>query len=40
MLTDESLRERMFGAVALEFAKVSAAQGLPPSLAGFEKPVR
>jgi hypothetical protein len=38
--TDESLRERLFGAVALEFAKVSAAQGLPPSLAGFEKPVR
>jgi len=36
----ESLRERLFGAVALEFARVSAAQGLPPSLAGFEKPVR
>jgi len=34
----ESLRERLFGAVALEFARVSAAQGLPPSLAGFEKP--
>jgi pimeloyl-ACP methyl ester carboxylesterase len=38
--TDESLRERLFGTVALEFAKVSAAQGLPASLAGFEKPVR
>ena len=40
MPADESLRERLFGAVALEFAKVSAAQGLPASLAGFEKPVR
>ena len=37
---DESRRERMFAAVALEFAKVSAAQGLPPSLAIHEKPVR
>ena len=40
MPADESLRERLFGVVALEFAKVSAAQGLPASLAGFEKPVR
>ncbi len=38
--TDESNRERMMGAVALAFARVSAADGLPPDLAGFEKRVR
>jgi pimeloyl-ACP methyl ester carboxylesterase len=38
--TDESLREHLFGAVALEFAGVSAGEGLPPSLAGFEKQIR
>jgi hypothetical protein len=37
---DESRRERMFAAVALRFARQSAADGLPASLAGFEKPVR
>jgi hypothetical protein len=38
--TDESNRERCIGAAALEFARVSAADGLPPALAGFEKRVR
>ncbi|MCX7031205.1 MAG: alpha/beta hydrolase [Spirochaetes bacterium] len=38
--TVESRRELLFGAVALEFAKVSAADGVPPSLARFEKKVR
>jgi pimeloyl-ACP methyl ester carboxylesterase len=37
---DETHRERMFAAVALEFARQSAADGLPASLAGFEKKVR
>ena len=37
---DERYRERMFAAVALEFARQSAADGLPASLAGFEKQVR
>jgi len=37
---DESHRERMFAAVALQFARQSAADGLPASLAGFEKRVR
>lgn len=37
---DESQRERMFGAVSLEFARVRAEDGLPPALALFEKPVR
>ncbi len=36
----ESRRERMFAAVALEFARRSAAEGLPATLAGFEKKVR
>jgi hypothetical protein len=40
MPVEESLRERMFAAAALEFARQSAAEGLPPSLAGFEKKVR
>lgn len=38
--TVESRRELIMGAVALEFAKVSAADGVPPSLAGFERRVR
>jgi len=37
---EESRRERMFAAVALQFARLSAADGLPASLAGFEKRVR
>ena len=37
---DEAHRERMFAAVALEFARRSSADGLPASLAGFEKKVR
>jgi pimeloyl-ACP methyl ester carboxylesterase len=38
--TGESQRERMFAAVALEFARVSAGQGLPPCLSIHEKPIR
>jgi pimeloyl-ACP methyl ester carboxylesterase len=37
---DESRRERMFAAVALEFASVSSADGLPATLADFEKKLR
>ncbi|HSV55990.1 MAG TPA: alpha/beta fold hydrolase [Magnetospirillaceae bacterium] len=37
---DESLRERLFGLAAMEFARVGASDGLPPSLAGFERRVR
>ena len=37
---DEGDRERLFGVAALEFARVSAADGLPPALAAFEKPLR
>jgi pimeloyl-ACP methyl ester carboxylesterase len=37
MPTDESKRERLMGLIALELAKVSAAQGVPASLAAFEK---
>ena len=37
---DERDRERLFGIAALEFARVSAADGLPPSLAHFEKRLR
>jgi pimeloyl-ACP methyl ester carboxylesterase len=37
---EESRRERMFAAVALQFARQSAAEGLPKTLAGFEKKVR
>jgi hypothetical protein len=37
---DESHRERMFAAVALQFARLSATDGLPASLAAFEKQVR
>jgi pimeloyl-ACP methyl ester carboxylesterase len=37
---DESHRERMFAAVALQFAHQPAADGLPASLAGFEKKIR
>jgi hypothetical protein len=38
--TDESRRELLFGAVALEFSRVGAADGLPESLARFERTVR
>jgi hypothetical protein len=38
--TDESDRERCMAASALEFARVSASEGLPPRLAYFEKRVR
>jgi Alpha/beta hydrolase family len=38
--TVESRRELLLGAVALEFAKVAAEDGLPGSLAGFERRVR
>ena len=38
--TVESRRELLFGALALEFARVPAADGLPPSLARFERKVR
>jgi hypothetical protein len=37
---EESRRERMFAAVALEFARQSTADGLPKALAAFEKQVR
>jgi pimeloyl-ACP methyl ester carboxylesterase len=40
MPTVESRRELLLGAAALEFAKVFAADGVPPSLAGFERRVR
>ena len=40
MPTDERNRERLFGVAALELARVSAGDGLPPSLARFEKRVR
>jgi hypothetical protein len=38
--TVESRRELIMGAVTLEFAKVSGADGVPPSLAGYERRVR
>jgi len=38
--TDESRRELLFGALALEFARARAADGLPASLTRFERPVR
>ena len=37
---DEALRERMFGTVALEFARGGSADGLPPLLAEFERQIR
>jgi pimeloyl-ACP methyl ester carboxylesterase len=37
---EEHDRERLFGVAALEFARVSAAEGLPRSLVPFEKKVR
>ncbi len=40
MPTDESNRERLFGVAAVEFSRVSAADGLPGSLARFEKKIR
>ncbi len=40
MPVDEALRERMFGTVALEFARTAAEDGLPLRLAEFERPVR
>jgi hypothetical protein len=38
--TVESRRELLLGAAALEFAKVASPDGLPPSLARFERRVR
>ena len=40
MPTDERCRERLFGVAALEMARVRARDGLPATLARFEKPVR
>ena len=40
MPTGESNRERLFGAAALEFARIAAADGLPASLSAFEKKLR
>ncbi|MGA2976544.1 MAG: alpha/beta fold hydrolase [Spirochaetia bacterium] len=40
MRADESDRERLFGVAALEFARVSAGEGLPPSLSRYEKNIR
>ena len=40
MATDERNRERLFGVAALEFARVTAAEGLPSALARFEKRIR
>jgi hypothetical protein len=40
MPTDEGQRERLFGVAALEFANVTAEEGLPQSLGRFEKPLR
>ncbi|MCK5140910.1 MAG: hypothetical protein KAQ70_01845, partial [Candidatus Heimdallarchaeota archaeon] len=39
MKTDESRRERLMGLVSLEFCKVSKSDGIPPSLAEFERPL-
>jgi len=36
----ERERERLMAIACMEFARVSAAQGLPPGLEGFEKPLR
>jgi hypothetical protein len=40
MPTGESNRERLFGAAALEFARIAAADGLPRSLEVYEKKLR
>jgi hypothetical protein len=40
MPTGEENRERLFGVAALEFARVSAEDGMPPTLARFEKMIR
>ena len=40
MPLDEAYREGMFGAVALEFARVGAGDGLPAGLTEFERAVR
>lgn len=40
LASDEAHRELCMAAAALEFAKVTAAEGLPPSLSGFERRVR
>lgn len=40
MPADENRREMLFGTAALEFARVRAAEGLPKSLARFERRVR
>ncbi len=37
MKTDESRRERLMGLVSLEFCKVNKKDGVPPSLAEFER---
>ncbi|MHA1482376.1 MAG: alpha/beta fold hydrolase [Candidatus Heimdallarchaeaceae archaeon] len=37
MKTDESRRERLMGLVSLEFCKISKNDGIPPSLAEFER---
>ena len=37
MKTDESRRERLMGLVSLEFCKVNKKDGIPPSLAEFER---
>lgn len=39
MQTDELNRERLLGVLALEFSKVTAIEGLPPTLAAFERDV-
>ena len=38
--TSERERERLIALACLEFARVAAGQGLPPSLKPFEKPLR
>ena len=40
MPTEENNRERLFGVAALEFARVSETEGMPPSLMRFEKRIR
>ncbi len=39
MKTDESRRERLMGFVSLEFCRVGKNDGIPPSLAEFERPL-
>ncbi len=40
MPTDEANRERLFGVAGLEFAHVTARDGMPPKLARFERKIR